>query len=263
MMLFRSLTLAVTFLFTIGLSAADLHPPLHSGNALKSDVALTGAGGHNPGGISNRTIRPRNDVREEDKFRIARIQYRGGGDWYNDPSALTNLIDFAVKHIPISIRRSYDDVAIGSRELHQYPFVFMTGHGNIDVNATEAANMRDYLDNGGFLYIDDDYGFDPYVRPVIEKIFPDEELIELPSSHPLYSIVFDFPDGLPKIHEHDGKPPQGFGIFRNGRLVLYYTYETNLGDGWAFDVHDNPDHLVRESLEMGVNLLVYALTGQN
>jgi len=203
---------------------------------------------------------PRNNIPEEDKIRIARIKYRGGGDWYNDPSSLTNLIDFAAKHIPLSIQRSYDDVAIGSRDLHQYPFVFMTGHGNIDVNATEAANMREYLDNGGFLYIDDDYGFDPYVRPVIEKIFPDEQLIELPASHPLYSMVFDFPDGLPKIHEHDGKPPQGFGIFRNGRLVLYYTYESNLADGWAFDVHDNPEHLTEKSLHMGVNLLVYALT---
>lgn len=205
----------------------------------------------------------RNNVPEEDKFRIARIEYRGGGDWYNDPSSLTNLVDFAVQHIPISIQRSYDDVHIGSRDLHRYPFVFMTGHGNIDVNETEAANMREYLDNGGFLYIDDDYGFDPYVRPVIEKIFPGEELLELPASHPIYSMVFDFPDGLPKIHEHEGKPPQGFGIFRNGRLVLYYTYESNLADGWAYDVHDNPEHVVEQSLQMGVNLLVYALIMEN
>ncbi len=203
---------------------------------------------------------PRNNIPDEDKIRIARIQYRGGGDWYNDPSSLTNLIEFASRHIPVSIQRTYDDVAIGSRDLHLYPFVFMTGHGNIDVNATEAANMREYLDNGGFLYIDDDYGFDPYVRPVIEKIFPGEDLIEMPPTHPIYSMVFDFPDGLPKIHEHDGKPPQGFGIFRNGRLVLYYTHETNLADGWAFDVHDNPEHIVEKSLRMGVNLLVYALT---
>lgn len=202
-------------------------------------------------------------ISAEDKFRIARIQYRGGGDWYNDPSSLTNLVDFAVNHVPIPVQREYDDVSIGSRDLHNYPFVFMTGHGNIDVNATEAENMREYLDNGGFLYIDDDYGFDPYVRPVIEKIFPDEELIELPASHPIYSNVFDFPDGLPKIHEHDGKPPQGFGIFRNGQLVLYYTYESNLADGWAYDVHDNPDHLVEKSLQMGVNLLVYAFTSVN
>lgn len=197
---------------------------------------------------------------DENRFRIARIQYRGGGDWYNDPSALTNLIDFAVQQVPLSLDRSYDDVSIGSRDLHRYPFVFMTGHGNIDVNATEAANMREYLDKGGFLYIDDDYGFDAYVRPVIERIFPDEELVELPASYPLYNKVFTFPDGLPKIHEHDAKPPQGFGIFRNGRLVLYYTYESNLADGWAYDVHDNPAHITEQALQMGVNLLVYALT---
>lgn len=203
---------------------------------------------------------PRNNIPEDDKIRIARIQYRGGGDWYNDPSSLTNLIDFANRHIPVSIQRHYDDVAIGSRDLHQYPFVFMTGHGNIDVNATEAANMRDYLDNGGFLYIDDDYGFDPYVRPVIQKIFPDEDLMELPASHPIFSMVFDFPDGLPKVHEHDAGPPQGFAIFRHGRMVLFYTYESNLADGWAFDVHDNPRHIVEKSLQMGVNLLMHALT---
>ncbi len=202
----------------------------------------------------------RNQVQKEDKFRIARIKYRGGGDWYNDPSSLTNLIDFAVGQIPVSIQRTYDDVSIGSRDLHQYPFVFMTGHGNIDVNATEAANMRDYLDHGGFLYIDDDHGFDPYVRSIIREIFPDEELVELPASHPIYSMIFDFPDGLPKIHEHEGKPPQGFGIFRDGRLVLYYTYESNLADGWAYDVHDNAEHIVENSLRMGVNLLAYALT---
>ncbi len=237
--------LLIAFLITATgwIQPAGTHPPAAENTRISADQNL-------------------NETREEDKFRIARIQYRGGGDWYNDPSALTNLIDFAKKHIPIPVQRSYDDVAIGSRDLHQYPFVFMTGHGNIDVNETEAANMRQYLDNGGFLYIDDDYGFDPYVRPVIRKIFPDEKLIELPSSHPIYSMVFDFPDGLPKIHEHDGKPPQGFGIFRNGRLVLYYTYETNLSDGWAWDVHDNPENLVEKSFRMGVNLLVYVFTSE-
>lgn len=197
------------------------------------------------------------------EFSIARIQYRGGGDWYNDPSSLTNLIRYAREHIPLSVTTEYHDVAIGSRELHRYPFTYMTGHGNITVNSAEAANMRDYLDNGGFLYIDDDYGFDPYIRPVIREIFPDEELIELPISHPIYSQVFDFPDGLPKIHEHDGKPPQGFGIYRNGRLVLYYTYESNLADGWAdADIHNTPSEIRDKAFRMGVNLLVYALTNE-
>lgn len=195
------------------------------------------------------------------EFSIARIEYRGGGDWYNDPSSLTNLIRFAKENIPISIAAEYDDVAIGSRELHRYPFVFMTGHGNISINSAEATNMREYLDNGGFLYIDDDYGFDPYVRSVIGEIFPDEELIELPVSHPIYNQVFDFPEGLPKIHAHDGEPPQGFGIYRNGRLVMYYTYESNLTDGWADDdIHNNPPEVRDNAFRMGVNLLVYALT---
>jgi hypothetical protein len=198
----------------------------------------------------------------DDEFRIARIQYRGGGDWYNDPSALTNLLRFARENLPVAVSERYDDVAIGSNDLHNYPFAFMTGHGNIDINATEAANLRKYLDNGGFLHIDDDYGFDPHVRAMIEQIFPDDELIELPFSHPLYHIVYKFPEGMPKIHEHDGKPPQGFGLFRNGRLALFYTYESNPGDGWAYDVHDTPASVRQKALEIGVNILVYALMSE-
>ncbi|MEX0779927.1 MAG: DUF4159 domain-containing protein [Balneolales bacterium] len=197
------------------------------------------------------------------EFSIGRIEYRGGGDWYNDPSSLTNLIEYAKEHVPISITNSYQDVSIGSRELHSYPFVFMTGHGNITINSAEAANVRDYLDNGGFLYIDDDYGFDQYIRPVIEEIFPDEVMVELPIAHPIYNQVFNFPNGLPKIHEHDSNPPQGFGVYRNGRLVLYYSYESNLTDGWAdADIHNNPPEVADQAFRMGVNLLVYALTNE-
>lgn len=195
-----------------------------------------------------------------EEVRIARIQYRGGGDWYNDPSSLTNLIRFARQYIPVSLSERYDDVAIGSRDLHRYPFAFLTGHGNIVVNQAEATNLREYVDNGGFLYVDDDYGLDPYIREVFKQVFPDDELIELPFNHPIYNQVFQFPDGLPKIHEHDGKPPRGYGIFRNGRLAVYYTYETNLADGWAYDVHNNPEHITRMALQMGVNLLFYAFT---
>ena len=201
-------------------------------------------------------------VAQDEEYRIARIQYRGGGDWYNDPSALSNLIRFARQHIPLNLSERYDDVAIGSRDIHRYPFLFMTGHGNVVVNQSEAQNIREYVDNGGFLYIDDDYGFDPYVREILSVIFPDEELIELPVNHPIYNQVFEFPDGLPKIHEHDGLPPQGFGIFRNGRLGVYYTYETNLADGWAYDVHDTPEQQRQNALRMGVNLLVYAFTSR-
>lgn len=198
----------------------------------------------------------------DDDFRIARIQYRGGGDWYNDPSALTNLIRYTRQHVPISLSERYDDVPIGSRDLHRYAFAFMTGHGDLSVNQSEANNIREYVDNGGFLYIDDDYGFDPYVREFLSLAFPDDDLVELPFDHPIYSQVFNFPEGLPKIHEHDGKPSQGFGIFRNGRLAVYYTYETNLADGWAYDVHNPPEDIRIRSLRMGVNLLVYAFTSE-
>lgn len=201
-------------------------------------------------------------AQSNDEMRIARIQYRGGGDWYNDPSSIPNLIRFARQHIPVSISDRFDDVAIGSRDLHRYPFAFLTGHGNIVVNQAEAANLREFVDNGGFLFVDDDYGLDPYIREVFRQVFPNDTLVELPFNHPIYNQVFYFPEGLPKVHEHDGKPPRGYGIFRNGRLAVFYTYESNLADGWAYDVHNNPEHVTRASLQMGVNLLFYALTSE-
>jgi len=196
----------------------------------------------------------------EESIRIARVQYQGGGDWYSSPTALTNLIRFTKQQVPISISERYDDVQLGSRDLHKYPFVHMTGHGNISVNNTEMENLRSYLENGGFLYVDDDYGFDAYVRPVLKDIFPDEEFFELPGDHPVYNLVYSFPDGRPpKVHEHDGNTPQAFAVYRDGRMVLLYTYESNPSDGWAYDEHDNPQAITRTSLEFGVNLLVYAL----
>ena len=196
----------------------------------------------------------------EESIRIARVQYQGGGDWYSSPTALTNLIRFTKQQVPISISERYDDVQLGSRDLHKYPFVHMTGHGNISVNNTEMENLRSYLENGGFLYVDDDYGFDAYVRPILKDIFPDEEFFELPGDHPVYNLVYSFPDGRPpKVHEHDGNTPQAFAVYRDGRMVLLYTYESNPSDGWAYDEHDNPQAITRTSLEFGVNLLVYAL----
>lgn len=195
------------------------------------------------------------------EFEIARAKYRGGGDWYNDPSALQNLIQYTKANIPIRISESYADVSIGSADLHLYPFVFLTGHGNIILNSSEARNLREYLQNGGFLYIDDDYGLDEYIRPVMKQVFPDEDFIEIPFDHPIYTQVFDFDNGLPKIHEHDGEPPRGFGIFHEGRLVVYYSYESNLGDGWTdSEVHNTPESLRQKALQMGTNILVYALT---
>lgn len=195
------------------------------------------------------------------EFEIARAKYRGGGDWYNDPSALQNLIAFTKENIPIRISDQYKDVSLGSAELHNYPFVFLTGHGNITVNSAEARNLRTYLQNGGFLYIDDDYGLLEFIQPVLEQVFPSEEMVEIPFSHPIYDQVYTFENGLPKVHEHDGKPPQGFGLFHEGRLVVFYTYESNLADGWTDrEVHNVPQSLREESLQMGANILVYALT---
>tara|TARA_R110002096_G_scaffold170840_4_gene343493 strand:+ start:13401 stop:14012 length:612 start_codon:yes stop_codon:yes gene_type:complete len=197
----------------------------------------------------------------EGEFEIARIKYRGGGDWYNDPSSLSNLISFTKQHAPISISQKYKDVALGSSDLFSYPFLFLTGHGDIAVNNSESTNLRNYLENGGFLYIDDDYGLDEYARSMMKKVFPDEEMLEIPFSHPIYNQLFDYNNGLPKIHEHDNKPPQGFGIFRNGKLVVFYSYETNLADGWAdAEVHNDPASIRQKALEMGSNILVYALT---
>lgn len=194
-------------------------------------------------------------------LQLARIKYRGGGDWYNDPSSLKNLAEFAQQQVPIAINPEYDDVALGSSELFEYPFAFLTGHGTISINEAEASNLRTYLDNGGFLYIDDDYGLDEHFRKTIKQVYPDEELIEIPFDHPIYHQVYDFPEGLPKVHEHDNEAPRGFGILREGRLVLFYTYESNLADGWANpEVHNNPANIREEALQMGTNILVYALT---
>ncbi|MEP0005471.1 MAG: DUF4159 domain-containing protein [Balneola sp.] len=195
------------------------------------------------------------------EFEIARVKYRGGGDWYNDPSALTNLIGYAKNQIPISIAKKYKDVSIGSSDLHSYPFLFLTGHGNIAINSSEASNLRAYLDNGGFLFIDDDYGIDEHARKMMKQVFPDEDFIEIPFAHPIYTNVYKFDNGLPKIHEHDNQSPRGYGLFRNGRLVVFYAYESNLGDGWADpEIHNNPASVRQQALRMGTNILVYALT---
>lgn len=195
------------------------------------------------------------------EFEIARAKYRGGGDWYNDPSALLNLVKFAKGNAPVLIADQYKDVSLGSADLHNYPFVFLTGHGNITVNSSEARNLRTYLQNGGFLYIDDDYGLEEFIRPVLNQVFPDEEFVEIPFSHPIYNQVFTFENGLPKIHEHDGEPPKGFGIFYEGKLVVYFSLESNLSDGWTdAEVHNVPKNLREKSLQMGTNILVYALT---
>ncbi|TNE72031.1 DUF4159 domain-containing protein [bacterium] len=198
---------------------------------------------------------------QSEEIKIARIKYRGGGDWYNDPSSLKNLIRFVDKQFPARISERYDDVEIGSPSLRKYPFAFMTGHGIIELNSVEIDNLREYLSNGGFLYIDDDYGLNDAVQNLAKRVFPNEKWIELPFTHPIYQSPYRFPNGVPKVHEHDNKAPQGFGLFFEGKLVMFYTYESNPSDGWADpEIHQTPAPLREKALQFGANLLIFALT---
>lgn len=190
---------------------------------------------------------------------IAILKYNGGGDWYGNPTALPNLIRFCNDHIDTEISPQPGTVDVGSSNIFQYPFLHMTGHGNIFFSQDEAQNLRMYLLSGGFLHIDDNYGMEPYLRKELSKVFPDKELVELGSDHPIFSQAYTFPSGLPKIHEHDGKRPQAFGIFQDNRLMLLFTYESDLGDGWEDPaVHNDPDELRQQALQMGANIIQYA-----
>jgi hypothetical protein len=194
------------------------------------------------------------------QFRIARLKYSGGSDWYNDPSSEPNLLRFIRQNTNIEVAPEYTWVDLGSDDIFNYPFVFMTGHGNVEFSDAEARRLRAYLDAGGFLYIDDDYGLDKPVRREMKKVFPEQEFVELPFSHGIYHDHFDFPNGLPKTHEHDGKNPQGFGLFSNKRLCVFYTFETNPSDGWADpEVHNDPEEKRQEALRVGTNIVVWAL----
>ncbi len=194
-------------------------------------------------------------------FKIGRLKYSGGGDWYNDPSAEVNLLTFLHEHAGLDVDPHYAFVEIGSENFFTYPFVFLTGHGNISFSESEIRRLRAYLENGGFLYADDDYGMDKAFRREMKKVFPEQALVELPFTHGIYHTPFNFPSGPPKIHEHDGKKAQGFGMFHGGRLVLYYTYETNPSDGWAdAEVHNDPAPKREEALRFGTNIVLWALT---
>lgn len=199
-------------------------------------------------------------AQDEGKFKISRLKYNGGGDWYNDPSEEVNLLKFIAQNTNIKTKPVYEFVDLTSGNIFAYPFLYMTGHGNVVFSDSEAKKLRAYLENGGFLYVDDDYGLDKAFRREIKKVFPEKDLIELPFSYGLYHCFYDFPNGVPKTHEHDGKPPQGFGIFVNGRLCVYYTYESNPSDGWADpEVHKNPPQKREEALKFGTNIVVWAL----
>ncbi|WP_437395744.1 DUF4159 domain-containing protein [Flagellimonas lutimaris] len=190
---------------------------------------------------------------------IAILKYGGGGDWYSNPTALPNLIRFCNTNIGTKINAEPETVEAGSVSIFKYPFLHMTGHGNVFFNDEEVQNLRTYLLSGGFLHIDDNYGMEPYLKRELEKLFPNKQLEELGADHPIFSQKFNFPDGLPKIHEHDGKRPQAFGIFNQGRLILLYTYECDLGDGWEDpSVHNDPEEVRLKALQMGANIVEYA-----
>ncbi|HLV15717.1 MAG TPA: DUF4159 domain-containing protein [Xanthomarina sp.] len=189
---------------------------------------------------------------------IAVLKYGGGGDWYSNPTSLPNLISFCNQNIDTAINEKPETVTPGSVDIFDYPFVHMTGHGNVYFTPEEAENLNKYLISGGFLHIDDNYGMDQYVRKEIIKVFPNKELKELPGNHPIFNIHYKFPNGLPKIHEHDGLPPQAFGVFEEDRLVLLYTYESDLGNGWENqEIHNDPPEVRLKALQMGANIIKY------
>lgn len=193
--------------------------------------------------------------------RIGLLKYNGGGDWYANPGSLPNLIQFCNKNKIANIQAEPITVEVGSPEIFSLPFIHLTGHGNIVLSNQEVINLRKYLMAGGFLHVDDNYGLNAYFRREIKKVFPNEELVELPFSHPIYHQIYKFPTGLPKIHEHDGKSPQGFGLFYKGRLVCFYTYETDLGDGWEdTSVHNDTEEKHLQALKMGANIISFAFS---
>lgn len=201
------------------------------------------------------------DVRAQSthEITIARVHYGGGGDWYSgDP--LPNLIRYTREHTLLDIAPEPVTAELSNDNLFQYPFLYLNGHGNVFFSEREALRLKRYLEGGGFLYINDDYGLDEAIRREMEKVFPDQELVELPVAHPIYSSHYDFPGGLPKIHEHDGAAPRGYGLFYEGRLCVFYAFESDLADGWEEQgVHNNPAEIREQALKMGVNLLVYAM----
>lgn len=194
----------------------------------------------------------------QNSYQLAVLKYSGGGDYYANPTAIPNLIQFCNNNLSMSISKETPYVEVGSSDLFLYPYVHMTGHGNVVFSQAEADNLRAYLEGGGFLHIDDNYGMDEFIRVELKKVFPNNELVELPFDHDIFHQKYDF-NGLPKIHEHDGERPQAFGIILDGRLVCLYTYETDLSDGWENqEVHNDPENKRLQALQMGANILMYA-----
>jgi hypothetical protein len=190
---------------------------------------------------------------------VAILKYKGGGDWYSNPTALPNLIAYCNANINTKMNPKPETVEAGSIDIFQYPFLHMTGHGNVFFDDDDAENIRNYLISGGFIHIDDNYGMRQYIEKELKKVFPNQELVEIPANHPIFNIAYKFPDGLPKIHEHDGLPPKALGIFHESRLVLLFTFESDLGDGWEDpEVHNDPEAVREKALKMGANIIKYA-----
>ena len=203
---------------------------------------------------------PMIEVSKGDSITIARLQYEGGGDWYANPSSLPNLLAAIRERTGIPVARREVNIRPLDPTLRDYPYLYLTGHGDVRFSPAEREALRNYLLAGGFLHVDDNYGLDESFREEIAEIFPDTELTEIPADHPVFHVFFDLPEGLPKIHEHDGEPPQALGIFHGGRLVVFYSYESDLGDGWEDeDVHDDPPETRERALRMGVNLFMFVL----
>lgn len=200
-------------------------------------------------------------LRPGPRLAVARLQYDGGGDWYANPSSLPNLIEAIRARTTLRVERAEARVTLLDERLWDYPFLHMTGHGNVRFSDAEVVRLREYLARGGFLHADDNYGLDASFRREIARVFPDRALVDVPATHAIYHVVYDFPAGLPKIHEHDNKPPRGLGIFLGDRLAVFYTHESDLGNGWEDPgVHNDPPALHEAALRMGVNLFVYAVT---
>lgn len=197
----------------------------------------------------------------QQQLKLALLKYNGGGDWYANPTSLTNLGAFCNQQLGTNLDVNYATIEVGSNDIFNYSFVHLTGHGNIIFSDADVQNIRNYLIGGGFLHIDDNYGLDKFIRPQMKKVFPELDFIELPFSHSIYHQKFQFPKGLPKIHEHNGKPPQGFGLIWEGRLICFYTYECDLGDGWEdADVHKDSEATRLKALQMGANIIQFVFT---
>lgn len=200
-------------------------------------------------------------LQAQDKIKLAKLKYDGGGDWYANKTALPNLAEFCNQTLGMNLSTEDENVDVGSPEIFLYPYIYMTGHGNVVFSRSNAENLRTYLEAGGFLHIDDNYGLDQFIRLEMKKVFPELEFVELPFNHPLYHQNFDFDKGLPKIHEHDGKPAQGLALIYEGRVICFYSYESDLGNGWEDQsIHNDPQDKRLEALQMGANIISYSFT---